>query len=420
MYHRGGYVTTDSDGISQPASAQKSEHTSNGRSAPQYLPNRRKIKKKAFKSHHRRDFSAGSILILLFAGVALAGCALTVMLRLWSFSSRFISGDGDVSFYKHNIPSSGDGAEDYDYDRFEELDWNPIYRVKESIPIVGDRSDAYAKLRREVDALLPDNPARSLERVKELIKHHFQVHPQRDLEEFHVDGADKSNVPYVEEYDIYNCPEEPPHGYPYQWNLLGILKAWPVEDPTPPTHLHQGLCVFDYTKDFDKAMTYREAEVPFIIENDPEVAKAVERLNMPTYIDRLMGDVMHRAEYSRNVHFMYYNAPPKAGKRRAPEFKDWVKPTEHIRMTYADWFRHASVTDETLLGPHKPHWYYRLIGCGLTGNDGSCDKGSSECKLCCPNYFYPISIFFALPVSSLTFFLPPLSNPTCPPLRRFI
>lgn len=24
------------------------------------------------------------------------------------------------------------------------------------------------------------------------------------------------------------------------------------------------------------------------------------------------------------------------------------------------------------------HWYCRLIGCGLTGPDGSCDKGSSE------------------------------------------
>jgi hypothetical protein len=49
-----------------------------------------------------------------------------------------------------------------------------------------------------------------------------------------------------------------------------------------------------------------------------------------------------------------------------------------LRMDYATWLRHANVTDDQL-GPDHPHWYYRLIGCGLgMGNDGSCDKGSSE------------------------------------------
>jgi hypothetical protein len=39
---------------------------------------------------------------------------------------------------------------------------------------------------------------------------------------------------------------------------------------------------------------------------------------------------------------------------------------------------HANVTVEEL-GPEKPRWYYyRLIGCGETGPNGSCDDGSSE------------------------------------------
>ena len=42
-----------------------------------------------------------------------------------------------------------------------------------------------------------------------------------------------------------------------------------------------------------------------------------------------------------------------------------------------DWLRHANVSDDQL-GPDHPHWYYRLIGCGLPGNDGSCDTESSE------------------------------------------
>jgi hypothetical protein len=101
-----------------------------------------------------------------------------------------------------------------------------------------------------------------------------------------------------------------------------------------------------------------------------------------------MGSVLHRTEYSENNHFMYYVPPPKhQNRRRASDAhllaatkntpKDWKAPTKMMRMTYANWLSHANVSDDKL-GPHNPHWYYRLIGCGGTGNDGSCDKGSSE------------------------------------------
>mmetsp|Transcript_12594 Transcript_12594/g.22824 ORF Transcript_12594/g.22824 Transcript_12594/m.22824 type:complete len:231 (-) Transcript_12594:4-696(-) len=45
-----------------------------------------------------------------------------------------------------------------------------------------------------------------------------------------------------------------------------------------------------------------------------------------------------------------------------------------LRMAYKEWLQHANVTDDQL-GPDKPHWYYRLIGCGAQGD---CDRGSSE------------------------------------------
>lgn len=66
--------------------------------------------------------------------------------------------------------------------------------------------------------------------------------------------------------------------------------------------------------------------------------------------------------------------------RTEEETKNWKPPTENLRMTYLEWLKHANVTDDKL-GPDNPHWYFRLIGCGMMGEDtadGSCDKGSSE------------------------------------------
>jgi hypothetical protein len=72
-------------------------------------------------------------------------------------------------------------------------------------------------------------------------------------------------------YDIHNCPDTPPHGYPFASTLLDILADWPPDDPTPHPLVYQGLRVFDYTKDYQKALTYRAAEVPFVVRNDPQV-----------------------------------------------------------------------------------------------------------------------------------------------------
>jgi hypothetical protein len=102
----------------------------------------------------------------------------------------------------------------------------------------------------------------------------------------------------------------------------------------------------------------------------------------------MLGGVRHRTEYSEHNHFLYWNAPRNKKKKngllrpQAPpqkdELKDWKQPTQMMGMPYLEWLHHANVTAEEL-GPDKPHWYYyRLIGCGETGPNGSCDSGSSE------------------------------------------
>jgi hypothetical protein len=275
------------------------------------------------------------------------------------------------------------------------LPWNPIYRIPEAMTVVGDRSGHYARLRKDTDAYFS-------------LPGHLQGH----LEE--IEAAQRSVLPRPMEmhnsdqvaYDIYDCPETPPAGYPYSWKTLDILKAWPADETTPPQAdgknetilIHQSLCVFDYVKDYDKALRYRDAALPFVTVNDPSVLKTAARWSLPNYMDLLMGTVPHRAEYSQNNHFMYYVPPPKhrgmrggGGDRsdrhrggdglhggRGPHLKipdGWTEPTKNLRMTYQEWFSHANVSQTTR---DDPHWYFRLIGCGAMGNDGTCDFGSSE------------------------------------------
>jgi hypothetical protein len=231
---------------------------------------------------------------------------------------------------------------------------------------VGDKSDDYAALRLAYDEEHPDDLVRTRSVVQSLRKHTFEVYENP-------------------QYDIYNCPDDPPPGYPHQWKLLDeILHDWPTNDIATANKrtIYQGFCVFDYMLDKQKAERYRKAEVPFVVQNDPSVQKTVERWNTPNYVDTLLGDTPHRTEYSPNNHFMYWIKPgtKMRNKKLKTHFtqiekpQGWTQPTQMMRMPYAEWLGHAQTTE---VGPDQPHWYYRLIGCGEMEH-GDCDKGSSE------------------------------------------
>lgn len=253
----------------------------------------------------------------------------------------------------------------------------PRYMPATSMVKIGDKTMRYAKLRQEYDDNHPDDYVRTRAAVMDLHKRTYT--------------AIKNDA-----YDIHHCPDTPPEGYPFAWNILEVLEHWPPDDTTPRTEVFQGLCVFDFHRDYEKAMAYRNAELPFVIKGDPSVHQTVERWNDPGYMDKLMGDIPHRTEYSPNNHFMYWVPPAKGKKGNLPPKKNnnlarlrkghfthkvekpdnWTQPTEMMRLRYADWLRHANVTDDKL-GPDQPHWYYRLIGCGAMSN-GNCDTDSSE------------------------------------------
>jgi hypothetical protein len=229
------------------------------------------------------------------------------------------------------------------------------YTVPDSLTTYGDKSHFYSKLREAYDSLYPSNAQRSLQVVRDLQQYHFESRSPMDG-----GGGGNNTSSMIQPYNIYNCPDLPPVGYPYAWNIIEILHHWPSDDPEPRPQLHQAICVFDYQKDHAKAMAYRDAELPFVVKGDPQVAKTVERWNAPHYMDALLGNIQHETEYSETSHFLYWD-PSKQSLPAAATTQQ--QPTKIMHMAYAEWFEHANATED-MMGPDKPHWYYKLVGCG--------------------------------------------------------
>lgn len=89
-----------------------------------------------------------------------------------------------------------------------------------------DQSPFYAKLRKSYETYFPpDDDSRSLQAVKDLQacpNNLIQTHLQASAS---ASASVDSSSPSFESteslyYDIYNCPDEPPKGYPMEWDLL--------------------------------------------------------------------------------------------------------------------------------------------------------------------------------------------------------
>ena len=256
----------------------------------------------------------------------------------------------------------------------QKLKDNTLYVLPERHPQVGDRSDKYALLRQEYDALLPLNPKRSLDVVHQLRQRNskggdktiYSLQPMTTM---------SSEKQQPESYDIYNCPDTPPEHYPYAWSLAKeILPSWPPRDTTTVKErsIYQGICVFEYAHDLKKAQTYKDHEVPFVLQGDPHIARTVERWHMPGYLERMLNaktgrqeqqppsqlNQVHRTEYSPTNQFLY----------RAPGTPDTTGSGTVLKwLTYKEWLAHANQTagehgeneEDDGANPDQEHWYYR-------------------------------------------------------------
>lgn len=161
-------------------------------------------------------------------------------------------------------------------------------------------------------------------------------------------------------YDIYNCPFNPPPDYPKAWKTTEVLSNWNPNDVTTisPSYreVYHGLCIFDYTTQYNEALNYRNLEKPFVIKNDPRVMTVVDRWNdaeddsVGEYLHRVFGDSDEfRTERSPNNQFMWYRL---RGNKKGP--KGYTRPkNDEIQMSFGEWLEHALEKDARALNDDK-------------------------------------------------------------------
>ena len=177
-------------------------------------------------------------------------------------------------------------------------------------------------------------------------------------------------------YDIHDCPLTPPVDYPYSWNVMTVLENWNpdnVELELAPQTIYQGVCNFDWNKEGDreKAIIYRRQELPFVLQNLPELLRASERWSTPGYVEELLGDEALFTEHSRTNHFMFWktkNPAVKQQKQQLPEQKqeqkesppEFVPPTDTTELTFPQWLEKAQHLETSRRHAREEHWYLRI------------------------------------------------------------
>jgi hypothetical protein len=169
------------------------------------------------------------------------------------------------------------------------------------------------------------------------------------------------------DYDIHDCPSQPPEGYPRHWSSHEVLSNWNPDDSEVPSKIYQGLCVFDWTNPEQKqaAENYRKAEMPFVLRNHDEVLKTAYRWSDVSYMKELIGPEPTRNEFAHGNHMMYWK--DKGGRAKKPE--GWKQPTENVEITFSDWYQKAMVVENSSDPVHEDHWYFRLNGVFEKMND---------------------------------------------------
>jgi len=178
--------------------------------------------------------------------------------------------------------------------------------------------------------------------------------------------------PLEDTYNVFDCPLVPPDNYPREYPILEVLQNWPVDDTSDleSRTVHQGICVFDFAAVLEdetavttlkqQIHTYSQAEVPYVVRNDPSVLKTTVRWNYGdknnNYLFQLLGKKMYRGEVSTSNHLMYWNI--RKGYTKVPS--DFKRPTQMHPFTYPQWHRIATGPNRK---PEDQHAYIRMDAC---------------------------------------------------------
>ena len=158
-----------------------------------------------------------------------------------------------------------------------------------------------------------------------------------------------------------DCSKPPAEGYPQKVPISEIVKNWNPDNPyDPPKQMYSSLCRFDYQKEYEMALLYRDAEVPFQLYNVPEMNEVARKWSDDNYIRRKLGSTKYKCEASNPGgeanhganHFMYTNGRPLANKKEPP--------IKHVRLSWDEWLEKVDKNSNKSIDEPDSRFYFRF------------------------------------------------------------
>jgi hypothetical protein len=135
----------------------------------------------------------------------------------------------------------------------------------------------------------------------------------------------------------------------------------PDNTDIPPFH-YDSLCHFDFQNpaELKQAFAYRDAEVPFLAYNLPDLNNVVKNWHNLDYLQSKLGGkkAKHRTETSEDNHFMYWS-----GGKKSNTYKEWKPPTGIDQYTFEDWLE-VAIKGQNMSMEDRDHLYFRASGGG--------------------------------------------------------
>ena len=162
----------------------------------------------------------------------------------------------------------------------------------------------------------------------------------------------------VEQYKAIRPPliESPTEGLKsIPWRTLyDVVTEWSPDNPDIPPEYKETLQHFNYMdpEEREMALRWRKAELPFKVFNIPEFTNVVN-LWSDDYLTEQLGKNPRpsHVEKSKDNHFMFWSG-------RGKGLKNFVPPTEIIKMPFPKWLELAYKAEREKWGSTAEHFYF--------------------------------------------------------------
>lgn len=160
-------------------------------------------------------------------------------------------------------------------------------------------------------------------------------------------------------FERAQCPDQPPRGYPVAYFITNLTENWNSDVTDIPDQHYDSLCHFNYQDpvEYQRALNYRKAEVPYVVYNAPEVDAVVRKWSDVDYLQKRLGNQYYRTETSKTNHFMYWSGADKSKSLRGGE--KWTPPTGTVQEQFDKWLELA-VKGQNKSLEDRVHHYFRI------------------------------------------------------------